>query len=54
MKKTPSPSGRKHGLRARAAASATDRLKTTLTLDSSVQAYHWTTDRGRSRLVLKH
>lgn len=52
MKKTPSPNGRKHGLRARAAVA--DRLKTTLTLDSSAQAYHWTTDRGRSRLVLKH
>lgn len=54
MKKTPSANGRKHGLRARAASAVASRLKTTLTLDSSAQAYHWTTDRGRSRLVLKH
>jgi hypothetical protein len=44
--------GRKHGLRAQ--ASVDGRLKTTLTLDSSSRAYHWTTDRGRSRLVIKH
>lgn len=52
MKKTATPNGRKHGLRSRHAP--VDRLKTTLTLDAHAQAYHWTTDRGRSRHVIKH
>lgn len=52
IKRTIALNGRKHGLRAR--ISQRDRLKTTLTLESSGQAYHWTTDRGRHRLVIKH
>jgi hypothetical protein len=52
MKKSETPA-RKHGARARAAANA-ERLKTVLTFESGAQAYHWTTDRGRSRLVIKH
>lgn len=52
MKKNPSANGRKHGLRAKAAAQ--NRLKTTLTFEAGAQAYHWFTDRGRSRLVIKH
>ncbi len=53
MKKNVSPNGRKHGIKSRPTASDS-RLKTTLTLDAASQAYHWTTDRGRSRLVVKH
>ena len=52
MKKNPYPNGRKHGLRAKAPSA--NRLKTTLTFEPSAQAYHWSTDRGRSRLVIKH
>jgi hypothetical protein len=52
MKKNAYPNGRKHGLRSK--VSSENRLKTTLTFEPSVQAYHWTTDRGRSRLVIKH
>lgn len=52
MKKNASPNGRKHGMRSR--ASRENRLKTTLTFEPGSQAYHWTTDRGRSRLVIKH
>jgi hypothetical protein len=54
MKKSASPNGRKHGLRARVAASD-NRLKKTLTFEPSAQVYHWTTvDFRRSRLVIKH
>ncbi len=51
MKKNTFPS-RKHGMRAKVAGE--NRLKTTLTFEPAAQAYHWTTDRGRSRLVIKH
>ena len=60
---------RKHGYKARAAMidrlivsqeidamarpSAGQRLRTMLTFQSETQAYFWTTDRGRSRLI-KH
>lgn len=52
MKKNATPNGRKHGARSRPATDA--RLKTTLTFETNAQAYHWTTDRGRSRCVIKH
>ena len=52
MKKNASPNGRKHGIRAK--LSSETRLKTTLTFKPGFQAYHWSTDRGRSRLVIKH
>ncbi|MEK7388284.1 MAG: hypothetical protein AAB036_01150 [Elusimicrobiota bacterium] len=52
MKKTLSANGRKHGLRSRSGVD--HRLKTTLTFETLAQAYHWTTNRGRSRLVIKH
>jgi hypothetical protein len=52
MKKQAVQSGRKHGLRAK--ISSESRLKTTLTFEPGAQAYHWTTDRGRSRSVIKH
>ena len=52
MKKNPSPNGRKHGTRSRAVSDG--RLKTSLTFETAAQAYHWTTDRGRSRFVIKH
>ena len=48
-KKNASPNGRKHGMRAQLEG----RLKTTLTFETAAQAYHWTTDRGRSRLAVK-
>lgn len=51
MKKD-SPNGRKHGTRAKSAGES--RMKTTLTFEPAAQVYHWTTDRGRSRLVIKH
>ena len=60
---------RKHGYKARAAliarrlelfcerhlepAPVGDRLKTVLTFETKAQAYLWTTDRGRSKLI-KH
>ena len=52
MKKNASPNGRKHGMRAK--VTGENRLKTTLTFEPAAQAYHWTTDRGRSRHVIKH
>lgn len=52
MKKNASPNGRKHGMCSRPVSES--RPKTTLTFETAVQAYHWTTDRGRSRLVIKH
>jgi hypothetical protein len=52
-KKIPAPNGRRHGLRARLAVAARD-TKTVLTFASGAQTYHWTTDRGRSRVVIKH
>jgi len=52
MKKNDSPNGRKHGVRAKIPAE--NRLKTTLTFKPGFQAYHWSTDRGRERLVIKH
>ncbi len=52
MKKNPSPNGRKHGARSKPAVH--DRLKTTLTFEAGAQVYHWFTDRGRSRPVIKH
>lgn len=52
MKKNASSGGRKHGMRAK--ASQPDRLKTTLTFEAGAQTYFWCTDRGRSRLVIKH
>ena len=52
MKKNPYPNGRKHGIRSK--ISSVNRVKTTLTFEPAAQAYHWTTDRDRSRLVIKH
>ncbi|MBI4061827.1 MAG: hypothetical protein HY403_10380 [Elusimicrobia bacterium] len=52
MKKNQTPNGRKHGMRSKVASA--DRLKTTLTFEPASQAYLWTTDRGRSRFVIKH
>ncbi len=52
MKKKASPNGRKHGIRAKVPAE--NRLKTTLTFKPGFQAYHWSTDRGRERLVIRH
>ena len=52
MKKTASPNGRKHGMRAK--VTGENRLKTTLTFEPGSRAYLWTTDRGRSRVVIKH
>lgn len=51
MKKN-APNGRKHGMRSKVPSE--NRLKTILTFVSGSQAYHWTTDRGRSRPVIKH
>jgi len=49
------PNGRKHGLRARRARLALmERRRTSLTFERGAQAYHWTSDRGRHRLVIKH
>ncbi|MBI4375542.1 MAG: hypothetical protein HY549_03740 [Elusimicrobia bacterium] len=58
---------RKHGYKARLARLQVNldqdlrpsplgnqRLKTALTFQSHSQTYLWTTDRGRSRLVIKH
>jgi hypothetical protein len=45
---------RRHGLRARPALVDARGAKTVLTFESGAQVYHWTTDRGRSRVVLKH
>ena len=66
MKKTPNEKLRKHGLAASLDAKvhlhreidihstpSRERLKTLLSFVSDHQAYVWTTDRGRSRLI-KH
>lgn len=52
MKKSTSSNGRKHGIKS--SSESESRLKTTLTFETKAQAYHWTTNRGRSRLVIKH
>ena len=52
MKKSIASNGRKHGIKSRLESDV--RLKTTLTFETKAQAYHWTTNRGRSRLVIKH
>ena len=53
MKKILSVNGRKHGLKSRLPVE--DRVtRTVLTFESRSQAYTWTTDRGRSRFVVKH
>ena len=54
MKKEILTAGRRHGLRARNLALAQRSAKTVLTFESSSCVYHWTTDRGRERVVLKH
>lgn len=57
MKKATAPNGRRHGLRARLAlqpALQPRAAKTVLTFESGAQVYHWTTDRGRERVALKH
>ena len=51
MKKTDSPNGRKHGTRSK--VSTESRLKTTLIFKPGYQAYHWSTDRSRSRFAIK-
>lgn len=53
MKKTTAVTGRRHGLRARLAIEARS-ATTVLTFESGPRVYHWTTDRGRARVVLKH
>ena len=50
MKKTISPNGRRHGLRARLAVEARA-SKTVLTFESGARVYLWTTDRSRSRVA---
>lgn len=52
MKKNAAPNGRKHGVRSK--VTSENRLKTTLTFKPGYQAYHWSTDRVRSRPVIKH
>jgi hypothetical protein len=53
IKRAPVPNGRRHGHRAR--LNVQDRAaKTVLTFESGAQIYHWTTDRGRARGVVKH
>ena len=54
MKKILSANGRKHGLRARVQVTDERSSRTVLTFESRSQAYTWTTDRGRSRHVVKH
>ncbi|MDX6770618.1 MAG: hypothetical protein SF051_13875 [Elusimicrobiota bacterium] len=54
MKKILSANGRKHGLRARVSVVEERSCRTVLTFESRSQAYTWTTDRGRSRAVVKH
>jgi hypothetical protein len=54
MKKILSANGRKHGLRARVSVIDERACRTVLTFESRSQAYTWTTDRSRSRLVVKH
>ena len=53
IKKSIAPTGRRHGLRARLAVD--DRAaRTVLTFESGPRVYHWTTDRGRARAVVRH
>ena len=52
MKKNASPNGRKHGVLAKVPAE--NRLKTTLIFKPGFQAYRWSTDRGRERIIIKH
>lgn len=52
MNKTQPVPRRKHGLRARVAVDP--RHCTTVTFKQNAQAYHWITDRPRSRFVIKH
>ena len=52
MKKTGSANGRKHGMRSK--TSVVIRQKTILTFEPGSRIYHWTTDRGRSRPVIRH
>ncbi len=52
MKKNSASNGRKHGIKSRLESES--RLKTTLTFETKAQAYHWTTNRGRARFVIKH
>lgn len=54
MKKILSANGRKHGFRARVSVAEERACRTVLTFESRSQAYTWTTDRGRSRHVVKH
>jgi hypothetical protein len=54
IKKVVDSNGRRHGLRARPALVEPRGAKTVLTFESGAQVYHWTTDRGRGRVVLKH
>ena len=53
-KKSVVSNGRRHGLRARPALVEARSAKTVLTFESGAQVYHWTTDRPRARVVLKH
>lgn len=53
MKRAPAPNGRRHGLRARLPVEART-CKTVLVFESGAQVYHWTTDRPRARVVVKH
>ena len=53
MKKTNASSGRRHGLRARLSLQERE-IKTVLTFESAARVYHWTTDRCREKVVLKH
>lgn len=54
MKKILSANGRKHGQRARVHVMDERSSRTVLTFESRSQAYTWSTDRGRSRPVIKH
>jgi len=54
IKKPVSTGARRHGLRARPAIVEERVTKTVLTFESGAQVYHWTTDRPRARVVLKH
>jgi hypothetical protein len=53
MKKESSLNGRRHGLRARPALEGRA-AKTVLTFERRAQVYHWSTDRGRARSVVRH
>lgn len=54
MKKILSANGRKHGQRSRIQVAEERAGRTTLRFETRSGAYTWTTDRGRSRLVVKH